>query len=87
MSYLVAKCNDSIERVFVFVNYECSEFALPVWVEGTDHIDQSLRLQVGEVTNVSVHMAHDPIIGVNSGVLNQQFNRRLLHKTGHSDTQ
>ena len=44
MSYLVAKCYDSIERVLVFVNYECLEFALPVWIQCTDHIDQALRL-------------------------------------------
>ena len=71
MRYLVSKCYDSIERVFVFINYECLEFALPVWVQSTDYIDQALGLQIGKLTNISVHVAHDPLIGVNSSVLNQ----------------
>ena len=83
----MAKCYDSVERVLIFVNYEFLELTLPVWVQGTDHIDQTLRLQVGKAPNVPVHMAHNPIIGMNPGVLNEQFNRRLLHKTGYSYAQ
>ena len=71
MSYLVAKCNDTIKRIFVFINYEFRELALPVWVQSTDYIDQALRLQVGKVTDIPVHVAHHPSIGVDSSVLNQ----------------
>ena len=87
MSYAVAKVDDPIERVLVLVNNERFQLTSPFWVQITDYIYQTLRLEVGEMTNVTLYVAQDARVGVSSDVLDQEFDRRLFHEAGNQDTQ
>ena len=87
MSHAIAKVNDPIERVLVLVNNERFQLASPFRVQSTDYIYQTLRLEVGEMTNATLYVAQNARVGVSSDVLDQELDRRLFHEAGNQDAQ